>query len=134
MVARMSTSTRDTEYDAGNRRHVERAAKVAKSAGRQRDQAIRWLMDDLRGRRFVWSLLGQAGVFRSSMASSAELTAFNEGRRDIGLALLADVTRLSPENYALMQSEQAVSDTARHGKSPTTGENDDGRDDNDADA
>ena len=130
----MNTSTRNTEYDAGNRRHVERAEKAAKSARRQRDEALRWLMSDQRGRRFVWNLLGKAGVFRSSMAGSAELTAFNEGRRDIGLALLADVTRLSPENYTLMQSEQTVSDTAWHGKSPTTGENDDGRDDNDADA
>ena len=91
-------------------------------------------MGDLRGLRIVWSLLGKSGVFRSSMAGSPELTAFNEGRRDIGLALLADVKRLSPENYALMQSEQAVSDTAQHAKPPTTGENDDGRDDSDADA
>ncbi len=134
----MSTSTRDTEYDAGNRRldagdrrQVERAEKAAKSVRRQRDEALRWLMADLRGRRIVWSLLGKAGVFRSSMASSPELTAFNEGRRDIGLALLADVMRLCPENYALMQSEQAAADTAQHAKSPTTGEEDDGRDDND---
>jgi hypothetical protein len=129
MVARMSTGTRDTGYDASNRRHVERAEKAAKSAGRQRDEAIRWLMGDGRGRRIVWSLLGQAGVFRSSMASAPELTAFNEGRRDIGLALLADITRLCPETYALMQAEQAVSDTARQTKALSTGEKNDGRDD-----
>ena len=37
----MSTSTRNTEYDAGNRRHVERAEKAAKSVRLQRDEAFR---------------------------------------------------------------------------------------------
>ena len=132
MVARVNTNPSNTEYDAGNRRLdagyprlVERAEKAARSARLQRDQALRWLMADRRGRAIVWSLLGRAGVFRSSMAPSSELTAFNEGGRDLGLWLLADIMRLCPANYALMQSEAQT-------KPPTPGEKDDERDDNDA--
>lgn len=110
-------------YDAGDRRHVERRRKAANGAHRQNDEALRWLMADARGRRFVWALLGKAGLFRSSMAGSAELTAFNEGRRDIGLALLGDVMRLCPERYAGMQAE------ANSTQPLSNGDDDDGRDD-----
>ena len=110
-------------YDAGDRRHVERREKTAKTARLQRNEEFRWLMGDPRGRRFVWDLLAKAGLFRSSLGISPELTAFNEGRRDLGLAVLADLMRLCPEQYARMQAE-AIS------KQPVSnGENDDRRDD-----
>ena len=110
-------------YDAGDRRHVERREKTAKTARLQRNEDFRWLMGDLRGRRFVWDLLAKAGLFRSSLGLSPELTAFNEGRRDLGLAVLADMMRLCPGQYARMQAE-AIS------KQPVSnGENDDRRDD-----
>src|SRR4051794_36226520 len=92
-------------YDAGDRRHVERREKTAKAARLQRNADFRWLMGDLRGRRFVWDLLAKAGLFRSSIGISPELTAFNEGRRDLGLVVLADMMRLCPEQYARMQAE-----------------------------
>ena len=110
-------------YDAGNPRHVERRQKSAKTTRLQRNEDVRWLMGEQRGRRFVWYLLAKAGLFRSSLASTAELTAFNEGRRDLGLAVLADLMRLCPEEYGRMQAE-AIS------KQPeSNGENDDRRDD-----
>jgi hypothetical protein len=39
------------------------------------------------------------------MGPSAEVTAFNEGRRDLGLVVLADLMRVCPELYARMQAE-----------------------------
>ena len=72
---------------------------------RERDASLCWLMSDRRGRRVVWQLLADAGVFRGSMAGTPELTAFNEGRRSTGLALLADISRLCPGRFAEMQLE-----------------------------
>ena len=120
----MEDTTNSTPaYDAGNPRHVERRQKSAKTTRLQRNEDVRWLMGDARGRRFIWNLLAKAGVFRSSMGLSAELTAFNEGRRDLGLAVLADLMRLCPEEYGRMQAE-AIS------KQPASnGETDGGRDD-----
>jgi hypothetical protein len=43
------------------------------------------------GRRFVWAQMERAGVFRTSFDNSGSVTAFNEGRRTIGLMLLADL-------------------------------------------
>ena len=77
--------------DLGNQRDVEKRNKAAKAAAAPVDEAVRWLMGDERGRAFVWDQLGRAGVFRSSMGATPELTAFNEGKRITGLALLDDV-------------------------------------------
>lgn len=118
-----NTTDQNAAYDAGDRRHVECREKSAKTARLQRNEDFRWLMGEQRGRRFVWDLLAKAGLFRSSLGLSPELTAFNEGRRDLGLAVLADMMRLCPEQYARMQTE-AIS------KQPVSnGENDGGRDD-----
>lgn len=98
---------------------------------RERDASFRWLMTDRRGRRVVWRLLGEAGVFRTSMASTPALTAFNEGRRSAGLALLADISRLCPERYAEMQREANAEEAAALLSAvpiPTAGEADDARD------
>lgn len=56
-------------------------------------------------RRVVWHFFGLAGVFRNSFSANANQTAFNEGRRDIGLALLADVNKADSDAYPRMQRE-----------------------------
>ena len=56
------------------------------------------------GRRFMWGLLGECGLYRSSYHPSA-LIHFNEGQRSIGLALLARLTADCPDQYLTMQSE-----------------------------
>ncbi len=96
-------------YDAGNRRHVERRVKARKMRQRRLAEAFKWLMADARGRLLMWERLGEAGVFRSSMAPTPELTAFREGRRDMGLRDLGTIMRLCPAEYARMSAEQQAS-------------------------
>lgn len=75
----------------------------------QRDQErkdLRAVMKTAEGRRFIWKMLGDAGVFRSSfVAGSSDATAFNEGARNYGLALLGDIMNDAPEKYLTMQKE-----------------------------
>lgn len=56
------------------------------------------------GRRFVWRYMGLTGIFQTSFTGNST-TFFNEGKRDIGLKLLADVTEAKPDAYLLMASE-----------------------------
>lgn len=50
------------------------------------------------GKRFVWKYLEFCGVFRLSFDSNdSHVSAFNEGRRNVGLALLSDMSEGSPE-------------------------------------
>lgn len=67
---------------------------------------IKWLMSSRRGRRIVWRLLDQAGVFRTSFNTVAMQMAFNEGCRNYGLRMLALIETACPELYPLMNKEK----------------------------
>lgn len=66
---------------------------------------FKFVMEDKRGRRFVWRLLEKCGVFRTSFTGDNE-TFFKEGQRNVGLAILAAVHEACPEKYAVMLKEQ----------------------------
>lgn len=73
----------------------------------KRDSEIKdfqWLMGDARGRRFMWRMLEMAGVYRSSFTGNST-TFFNEGQRNIGLMLVAEIHDTTPDAYALMLKE-----------------------------
>ncbi len=70
---------------------------------------IKRILDTDFGRRFVWRLLGLAGVFQTSFTGNST-TFFNEGKRDIGLKILADVSEAKPEAYIQMAQEAKQSE------------------------
>ena len=76
---------------------------------RRKQRDINDLKDILaipQGRRYIWKLWGLTGVFRASyVPKDANLTAFKEGQRDIGLALLQDINEASPTALGQMRSE-----------------------------
>ncbi len=65
-------------------------------------QDIRDILKTEAGRRFMWRYLDECGVFRSSYDASGSKVYFNEGMRNIGNQLLADITEASPEVFAQM--------------------------------
>jgi len=68
---------------------------------------LRWLMGQKRGRRMVWRRLERAGVFRTSFNTNSMTMAFNEGRRNEGVALLAEIHTHCPDLYSVMTKEQS---------------------------
>ncbi|WP_443696441.1 Bbp19 family protein [Pseudomonas sp.] len=66
---------------------------------------IKWLLSSKRGRRIVFRLLQDAGVYRSSFNTNALQMSFNEGNRNAGLMLLAVITEHASERYAEMIEE-----------------------------
>lgn len=54
------------------------------------------------GRRFLWRLLTQSGVFRSSFSSDPLVMAMNEGQRNVGLRVVGDIMAACPEKYIEM--------------------------------
>lgn len=74
---------------------------------RQVEEAdFKWLMSNRRGRRIVWRLLEEAGVFRTTFTDNPMQTAFNEGMRKYGVAVLVQVHKLTPDLYPTMLTEQ----------------------------
>lgn len=85
-----------------------------KSKESQADKDLQWLLSEERGRRFLWGLFDAArcNVFGSSFAATQTdgaydpgSTAFNEGRRSIGIDYLLDAQRVAPTEYARMVAE-----------------------------
>jgi hypothetical protein len=89
--------------EAQAREEANKAAALARQVERE---DIAWLMSNKRGRRLVWRLLERAGVYRSSFSSDPLAMAKNEGRRETGLMLLADVAS-EPESVITMMREAA---------------------------
>lgn len=106
-----------SEYDPTNEQQQgeahEESAKVARLRRLEEIGDIRWLMSEERGRRLVWRLLAMTGVYRSSFNSSGSVMAFNEGQRNIGLKLVADIHEACPEQYTRMRKE-AISASQRN--------------------
>lgn len=85
---------------------AEAQRQQAENARKTFIEDVRWLMSSPRGRRLVWWLLGKCGVNRTSFNNSGSVMAFNEGQRNIGLLLQAEVIEASPEAYMTMLTEQ----------------------------
>ena len=66
---------------------------------------LKWLMSSKRGRRVIWRLLDQSGVFRLSFNTNSMMMAFNEGNRNYGNRTLAMIHSLCPELYPTMVKE-----------------------------
>lgn len=81
-------------------------------------------LDDLRavllivsGRRFMWNLLGELGLFRSPFVNgNAELTAFRCGQHDLALKILADIEEAVPGIYSRMTNEYRSAQTPEKDK------------------
>jgi hypothetical protein len=78
---------------------------AAANAERTRVDDLKWVMTSPRGRRLIGWLLNSAGVNDPSFNNSGSITAFNEGKRALGLVLLTEVQRHAFGNYVLMLTE-----------------------------
>lgn len=66
------------------------------------------------GRRIMWRLFGKTNVFHQTyVQGSSDATAFNEGRRSIGLALFSEVLEIQPEAYLKMLKQAKEDEDAR---------------------
>lgn len=95
-----------TDLDAAHAAQEE----TARGAAKRREQEIadfRWLMSDPHGRRFVWRLMSEGGVFYETFVPGDALaTAHREGKRVQGLKLLNEVLEVCPEHWVNMMRDQ----------------------------
>ncbi|QCW21979.1 protease [Caulobacter phage Jess A] len=100
------------EHDPYEREdHTTQAKAEVEKAFRYKIADLKWLMQQKRGRRVVWRLLEDAGVYRLSYAPDAPnvpmATAFAEGQRNMGLMLTALLMEHCSEDYARMIQDKA---------------------------
>ena len=84
------------------------AEEAAKKQRLRRDNELndlRLICDTEHGRRFIWRLLEQAGVWRSTYTGESLSAAFAEGKRNTGLMVFSDVMEACPDQYLVMANE-----------------------------
>src|SRR6266436_657334 len=95
-------------YDASDRKSIRRAEKASRLADRARQEVIVNLMSTTFGRAWLWDILTSCHVFGQTFSPDPLMTAFAEGRRAVGLALLADVMSACPDQYITAAREANV--------------------------
>lgn len=71
---------------------------------REKDD-IKFVMDSEQGRRVVWGLLEKGQVFGTCFNVDPNITAFNEGQRNLALVLFQRVMTNCPDQYLKMAAE-----------------------------
>lgn len=84
---------------------VKAANKKEKNVRNNELNEIRTVLDSPVGRKFLWRALKRCGVYQSSYHPSGSQVYFNEGRREVGLWLLAEITEANPDAYLVMIKE-----------------------------
>jgi hypothetical protein len=83
----------------------EEAREKAKLRVLQETEDIRFVMSSAEGRRFMCKLLCRARIYQCSFTGQSNQTIFNEGGRNQGLMLQADIMTHAPGSYQLMMKE-----------------------------
>lgn len=92
----------DFEEDAIAKR--EREERDAKLIREQEKADIKKIMQTKHGRRFISRQLAEFRIYQISFTGNSQ-TFFNEGVRQCGLWLLDEVSRICPDEYLQMLSE-----------------------------
>jgi len=93
------------QHNAATRRDVREAEKAAAQAERNRREIISTLAGQPAGRRYLWAILEEAGLFRDIFHESHAAMAYAEGRRSMGRQLLNDLVAFAPDDFTLMLKE-----------------------------
>ena len=95
--------------NAADPEQVRKAKQKVESLNDRRLNDVREVLNNKRGRRFIWELLEFCGVFKTSLADE-HVIFYNEGQRNVGLKLLADINEAAPEAYIVMLNESKQED------------------------
>ncbi|MGY5368771.1 Bbp19 family protein [Enterobacter oligotrophicus] len=92
-----------TDFDEEELR-IQNERKKHDLEQREKDD-IKFVMDSEQGRRVVWGLLEKGQVFGTCFNVEPNITAFNEGQRNLALVLLQRVMAHCPDQYLKMAAE-----------------------------
>ena len=97
--------TDDPDDEFAEERRVAHSELRANAREIDRKNAMAFLVSLPEGRKAVWDWMAHCNVVGASFHRDPGLMAFNEGRRDVGLWMLAQIEQEHPGTFALMQAE-----------------------------
>ncbi len=80
---------------------------------KERVEDVAWVMSGPKGRRFMWWLLGETGLYESvfrqpPMVRAEERLVYNGAKRELGLMLQSELRRICPTEFDTMGLEARV--------------------------
>lgn len=85
--------------DTANERQVKAAQKAVKRRNALNDEAVRWMMGDIKGRGYLAELVRDSQALLNVVAAGEQGAMFREGRKVLGLKIMADVQRVCPAQF-----------------------------------
>lgn len=104
----MSLSTDDEvegRYDAGNPSSVKEKEKRAKILAERRLNGLKQIMASADGRAWMWDFLSRCGLFAVLFSGHANRDAFDNGMRNAGMPVFADIQKNCMNEYLTMVKE-----------------------------
>lgn len=95
------------ERDVGDARQVAEDAKRAKVKEQRRINALKMIMASPDGRLWMWQFLTSCGLFRVSFTGNGNRDAFDNGMRNAGMPIFADIQKHCPDDYFKMSKENS---------------------------
>ena len=92
------------EFNASDEKSVKSQTQKDKNIRDTELEDWRLLLSKQWGRRLVWRILDQTGLYRTSFTGNST-TFFNEGARNIGLWLVDEVLSADADQYLSMIKE-----------------------------
>lgn len=105
----MDTQNPPSNYNASRDRHVKGRRERERREAYFNEEAFRYVMSDVRGRNFVWWVLSETKLYNDSFTGNST-TFYNEGKRSVGLKLIADLEQHCPKEFIEMWQEHLVKD------------------------
>lgn len=91
--------------DVGDTPSVKKRKSKAELEQQRLDEDVRAVLSTYQGRSFIWSVLEQAGIYRTTFCEEPTISAFNEGMRQMGLLTISRIDAVDPNAYAKMRRE-----------------------------
>jgi hypothetical protein len=91
--------------NAADPKQVKRGKQTERWRMEREENDLRAILDTLTGRRVVWKLLCDAGVFRAMYEMSEFERGVQEGKRRLGLELMTAIQRIDSTLYHRMAKE-----------------------------
>ena len=92
--------------NVADEKQVKNAGKRDRDRGDREREDLHRILQSEYGRRFVYRILGETKVYGASYAQDGNDTAFNEGKRRIGLWLIQQIESADSRAYLQMLGEQ----------------------------
>lgn len=96
--------------NARNPKEIGSANELNKLRNNQEDMDLQAILSSEQGRRFLYRLLGMAGIYRNHFDADPGVMAANCGASNLGLMVLSEMQRVDPESYVTMLKERIASE------------------------